>query len=113
MKSGQGQASLGWQEGTTGKKLSTITILSVIFQASAAMLMTSALLEFLTLEDGIDTLSRNVGKDHHSTLRNIPEESRSQLKSYRDDSNRVASLCVQKVSHASFCPIRKVNSVTT
>jgi hypothetical protein len=30
-------------------------------------------LDFLTPEDGIDTLSRNVG-DYHSKLRNIPEE---------------------------------------
>ena len=35
--------------------------------------------DFLTLEDGTDRLSRNVGKElNHSTLRQIPEERRSQ-----------------------------------
>jgi hypothetical protein len=36
-------------------------------------------LDYLTLEDGADTLSRNVGK-YQATLRNIPEE-RGSLKS--------------------------------
>jgi hypothetical protein len=35
------------------------------------------ILDFSTLEDETDSLSRNVGKDYHSTLRNIPEERRS------------------------------------
>jgi hypothetical protein len=35
-------------------------------------------LDFLPLADGTDMLSRNVGKDYHSTLRNTPEERRSQ-----------------------------------
>jgi hypothetical protein len=35
-------------------------------------------LDFLTLENGIDILSRKVGTELHSTLRNIPEERRSQ-----------------------------------
>jgi hypothetical protein len=30
--------------------------------------------DFLTLEDGTDTLSRNAGKNCHTTLRNISEE---------------------------------------
>jgi hypothetical protein len=33
---------------------------------------------FFQLEDGTDTLSRNVGKEFLSTLRNAPEERRSQ-----------------------------------
>jgi hypothetical protein len=33
--------------------------------------------DFLTLEDGSDTLSRSVGKDYHSMLRNTPEQRRS------------------------------------
>jgi hypothetical protein len=36
--------------------------------------------DFLTLEDGTDTLSRSVGKglpDYHTALRNTPEERRS------------------------------------
>ena len=32
-----------------------------------------------TLEDGMDSLSRNVGKSYLSTLRNIPEERRSRI----------------------------------
>jgi hypothetical protein len=35
-------------------------------------------LDFLTLEYGIDTLSRNVGRQH-SMLRNVTEDRRSQL----------------------------------
>jgi hypothetical protein len=35
-------------------------------------------LDFLTLEDGSDTLSRTSVKVYHSTLRNTPEERRSQ-----------------------------------
>jgi hypothetical protein len=31
------------------------------------------LLDFFTIEDGMDKLSRNVG-NYHGTLRNIPEE---------------------------------------
>jgi hypothetical protein len=38
------------------------------------------LLYCLTLEDGTDNLSRNVGKNYHSALRNIPEERRSHLR---------------------------------
>jgi hypothetical protein len=33
--------------------------------------------DFLTLEDGTDTLPETQVKDYHSTLRNIPEECRS------------------------------------
>jgi hypothetical protein len=33
--------------------------------------------DFLTLEDGADTLSRNVSKDYHWTLRNTAEGRRS------------------------------------
>jgi hypothetical protein len=36
-------------------------------------------LDFLTLEDGTDKFSRNVG-DYQSTLRNIPEEQSSHNK---------------------------------
>jgi hypothetical protein len=36
-------------------------------------------LDVLTLEDGTDRLSRNVGTELHSTLRNIPNERRSHL----------------------------------
>jgi hypothetical protein len=34
-------------------------------------------LDFLTLKDGTDKLSRNVGKNSHRTLCSIPEEHRS------------------------------------
>ena len=44
-----------------------------------AWFQASELHDWLTLEDGIDMLFRNVG-NHHSTLRNVPEERRSQQK---------------------------------
>jgi len=36
-------------------------------------------LDCLTLEDGRDSLSRNVGKNCNSTLSKIPEDRRSQI----------------------------------
>jgi hypothetical protein len=38
----------------------------------------SFLLGFLTLEDGTDTLSRNIVNNYHTTPRNVSEERRSQ-----------------------------------
>jgi hypothetical protein len=52
------------------------TIIDPIFEGQSVL----RLLESLTLKDGIDSLSRNVG-NYQSTLRNIPEERRSHLHS--------------------------------
>jgi len=38
-----------------------------------------SLLDFLTLEGGIDRLSQNVVRNYHSALHNISEEGRSHM----------------------------------
>ena len=47
---------------------------------------------YLTLENGIDMLSRNVGRNYHYTLRNIPEERTSNLLRGRSSKSPQVSL---------------------
>jgi len=49
------------------------------YYAASGVSLPAFFLDFMTLEDGTDRLSRNVGKNYHYTLCNNPEELRSRL----------------------------------
>jgi len=50
----------------------------------------------LTLEDGDNTLSQNIGKNYHYTLRNNPEEGSSHLLNGRNLKSQNEHLVEQK-----------------